>query len=272
MKTRLVIFLISFLSVAKVFAQEPLDSVFTNTDVFAVHIKEVSDESIKFNYPGEDVVNTIKIESVNRIVFRSGRVQTFTEAPSYRQVVDGLDWEYVSVIQTEGQLSGLYLLDDVSAKAKATTGFGSVGKMENRAMMKLKIETAMNGGNVVYITQQNSSSRSQVSNSSSVVSGVAYSNKIPDYNSFSTFLNKKSDFKLIEKHELGVNSTDISVKILPGEIIKFDKAEQSGNLIYVYANIQKEENQRFRVSYFDNEKIILVYRDKKHIYNLVFSI
>ena len=218
------------------------------------------------------VINTVKIESLNRIVFKSGRVQTFAEAPSYRQVVDGLDWEYVSVIQTEGQLSGLYLLDDVSAKAKATTGFGSVGKMENRAMMKLKIETAMNGGNVVYVTQQNSSSRSQVSNSSSVVSGVAYSNKIPDYSNFSTLLNKKSDFKLIEKHELGVNSTDMSVKILPGEVIKFDKAEQSGNLIYVYANIQKEDNQKFRVSYFDSEKIILVYRDKKHIYNLIFSI
>ena len=190
MRTGLVILFISLLSTVKVFAQEPLDTVFTKTDVKAVHIKEVSEESVKFTYPGEDVVNTIKIESVNRIVFKSGRVQTFSEAPSYRQVVDGLDWEYVSVIQTEGQLNGLYQLDDVSAKAKAMTGFGSVGKMENRAMMKLKIETAMNGGNVVYITQQNSSSRSQVSNSSSVVSGIAYSNKIPDYNAFLNLTNK----------------------------------------------------------------------------------
>ena len=269
---RSIIILISLLSVIRVFAQETLDSIFTKTDILPVHIKEVSDESVKFNYPGEDVVNSLKIESVNRIVFKSGRVQTFKEAPSYRMVVDGLDWEHVSVIQTEGQLSGLYLLDDVSAKAKAMTGFGSVGKMENRAMMKLKIETAMNGGNVVYVTQQNSSSRSQVSNSSSVVSGVAYSNKIPDYSDFSNLLNKNSDFRLIEKHELGVNSTDISVKILPGETIRFDRAEQSGNLVYVYANISNEDSNKFRVSYFDTEKIILVYRDKKHIYNLIFSI
>ncbi len=272
MKNTIVIILIWLLSTGKVFAQEPLDSIFTKTDVLPVHIKEVSDEGVKFNYPGEDVLNTVKIESVNRIVFKSGRVQTFIEAPSYRQVVNGLDWEYVSVIQAEGQLSGLYQLDDVSAKAKAMTGFGSVGKMENRAMMKLKIETAMNGGNVVYITQQNSSTRSQVSNSSSVVSGVAYSNKIPDYRTFSNLLNKKSDFRLIEHHELGVNSTDISVKILPGEVVKFVRAEQLGNLVFVYANILKEDNQKFRVSYFDNEKIILVYKDKKHIYNLIFSI
>ena len=64
----------------------------------------------------------------------------------------------------------------------------------------------------------------------------------------------------------------MSVKILPGETIEFGKVEKSRNLIYVYANINKEDNQKLRLSYFDNEKIILVYRDKKHIYNLIFSI
>ena len=82
-------------------------------------------------------------------MFSSGGVQTFAEPPVYRQVVYGTDWEYDEVVLMEYQLKGLYQLDQVSAKAKTMTGHGSVGKMENRAIMKLKIETAMNGGNVV---------------------------------------------------------------------------------------------------------------------------
>lgn len=253
-------------------AQEQLDSIFTKNEILTVNIKEVTEEVVKYSYPGEEITNSLKIGSVKKIVFKSGRVQVFSEEQSFRQVVDGLDWEYVVVIQLEDQLKGLYQLDQVSAKAKAMTGWGSVGKMENRAMMKLKIETAMNGGNIVYLTQQQSSTRSQVSSSSSVVSGVAYANKIPDYNSFSSLVNNQSEFQLIENHSLGVNSTDITVKILPGESIKFDRIEQSGSLIYVYATIDKEDTDKFRVSYFDNEKVILVYRDKKNIYNLIFRI
>jgi hypothetical protein len=74
--------------------------------------------------------------------------------------------------------------------------------------------------------KQNSLSRSHVSNSSNVVSGVAHSDKIPDYRNLSNLLNKKSDFKIIEKHKPGVNSIDMSVKILPDEVIKLDRAEQ----------------------------------------------
>lgn len=268
----LIIQFLILVSIKGVHAQESLDSIYSSNETLGVHIKEVTEEVVRFSYPGEDILNSLKLSSVKKIVFSSGRIQTFAEAPVYRQVVDGTDWEYVEVVQVEDQLKGLYQLDQVSAKAKAMTGLGSVGKMENRAMMKLKIETAMNGGNVVYITQQQSATRSQVSNSSSVVSGVAYSDRIPEYSSISSIIKDQDIFQLIEKHELGVNSTDISVKALPGESIKFNRIEKSGNLTYVYANIPNEDTEKFRISYIDNEKIILVYRDKKHIYNLVFRI
>lgn len=94
---------------------------------------------MKFTYPGEEIQNSLNLSSVSKIVFRSGRVQNFSESRSYRQVKNGLDWEYVTVIQTENDVKGLHQLDQVNAKAKAATSWGSVGKMENKAMRKLLI-------------------------------------------------------------------------------------------------------------------------------------
>lgn len=262
-------FLLVFISVTFTLAQDALDSIFTNTEVLAVNIKEVNEESVKFSYPGEEIQNTLNLNSVSKIVFRSGRIQNFAESRSYRKVINGLDWENVTVIQTENDVKGLYQLDQVNAKAKAMTGWGSVGKMENKAMRKLLIETAMNGGNVVYLSQQNSSTRTQKSTSSSVVGGVAYSNIVPNYNSFSKLMERKDGFKYIENHSLGVNNDDMKVSTQAGKLIKFDKIEKSASMIYVTAKFPKIDTERFRVSYFDSNQIILVYRTKKHIVNLI---
>ena len=265
-------FSLVILSVTLTFAQDALDSIFTNTEVLAVNIKEVTEEAVKFTYPGEEIQNSLNLNSVSKIVFRSGRVQNFSESRSYKQVKNGLDWEYVTVIQTENEVKGLHQLDQVNAKAKAATGWGSVGKMENKAMRKLLIETAMNGGNVVYLTQQNSSTRTQRSTSSSVVGGVAYGNIIPDYTAFTKITEGKDGFKYIENHSLGVNSDDMKVSAQNGELVKFDKVERAGSMIYVYAKFPKIDTDKFRVSYFDNDQIILVYRTKKHIVNLILML
>lgn len=160
MKSLHLLLLILFISVGA-YGQEPLDSIFTSSDVMLVNVKEVTEESVKFSYPGEDILNTLSSNAISKIVFRTGRVQTFTEENSFGEVKNGLDWEYVTVVQNDNELKGLYQLDQVNSKAKAATGWGSVGKMENRAKRKLLIETAMNGGNVVFLTQQNSSTRTQ---------------------------------------------------------------------------------------------------------------
>ena len=184
-------------------------------------------------------------------------------------VKNGLDWEYVTVIQNDRELKGLYQLDQVNAKAKAATGWGSVGKMENRAKRKLLIETAMNGGNVVFLTQQNSSTRSQNSSSSSVMGGVAYGSAIPNFQSFKSITETIDEFRYVEKHTLGVNNDDMKIASQDGQIVQLSTAEKNGHLIYVSANIPGIDETKFRVSYFDNEQIILVYRTKKQIVNLV---
>ena len=251
------------------FAQDPLDSIFTSADLMLVDIKEVTEESVKFSYPGEEILNTIGTNSISKIVFRSGRVQTFAEESSFAIVKNGLDWEYVTVIQNDRELKGLYQLDQVNAKAKAATGWGSVGKMENRAKRKLLIETAMNGGNVVFLTQQNSSTRSQNSTSSSVMGGVAYGSAIPNFDAFKTLIDGNEEFRFVEQHSLGVNNDDMKVSTQKGDIVTLNGAEKSGHLIYVSANFPGIDESKFRVSYFDKEQVILVYRTKKQLVNLI---
>lgn len=251
------------------FAQEKLDSIYTTSEVLAVHVKEVTNEKVQFVYPEEEVVNTMEVGSIVKIVFKSGRTQTFSEVSSFRGVKNGLDWEYVTVIQNDRELKGLYQLDQVNAKAKAATGWGSVGKMENRAKRKLLIETAMNGGNVVFLTQQNSSTRSQKSTSSSVLGGVAYGSSVPNFDAFKKIVESQDELRYVEKHALGVNSDDLKVATQTGEIISLTNIEKSGHMIYVNASIPGEDETKFRVSYFDNEQIILVYRTKKQIVNII---
>jgi hypothetical protein len=59
---------------------------------------------------------------------------------------------------------------------------------------------------------------------------------------------------------------------MTGAMISFDRMENNGGLIYLFGSIPNEGTEKFRLSYFDDELIVLVYRTKKHIYNLVFQI
>ena len=249
--------------------QEALDSIFTATEILAVNVKEVSEESIKYAYPGEDLVNSISTSKISKIVFKSGRTQVFEEERAFRTVRNGLDWEYVTVVQNDQELKGLYQLDQVNSKAKAATGWGSVGKMENRAKRKLLIETAMNGGNVVFLTQQNSSTRSQNSTSSSVMGGVAYTNTIPNIQLLQDLLRTGDELRFVEEHSLGVNSDDLKVSAQKGELVKLTNPEKSGHMIYVNANVPGVNETKFRVSYLDDKEVILVYRTKKQIVNVI---
>lgn len=269
MKKSFLLFAICFGMHLMSFAQDPLDSIFISSDVMLVNIKEVTEESVKFSYPGEEILNTLSTNTISKIVFRTGRIQTFAEESLFGIVKNGLDWEYVTVIQNDRELKGLYQLDQVNSKAKAATGWGSVGKMENRAKRKLLIETAMNGGNVVFLTQQNSSTRSQKSTSSSVMGGVAYGSKIPNYASFKSVVDSNDEFRYVEQHLLGVNNDDMKVSTQDGHVAKINTAEKNGHLIYVNASIPGIDESKFRVSYFDNEQVILVYRTKKQLVNLI---
>lgn len=259
------------------YAQEKYDKIYTNDKVIECSIKEVTPDAVKFCYPNEDLLNSIYKNAILKIEYKSGRVEEFAEATSFKTVRSGADWENVSISQIESEVKGLFKLDDVSSKAKGTTALSNVNKVKDRAMKKLKIQAAMMGGNIVYLTQQDTKGNimggeyqaSQATETN--YTGVAYTNKRPSFSEFQDLFERVKNYRLLSKEFLGNNSTDMGTAKTKVNQVSLNSIEDEKGFIYVYANIPGEDSNKFRVSYFDEEVVVLMYEDKRKIYNLVLA-
>ena len=253
-----------------------VDSVYTNEGTLAVNVKEITETGIRYTFPNEDVINTVFKNSVYRVKYKSGRVQSFTEALALAPVTGGDDWEKVTLSKLEWEIKGLYKLEDVNAKAKGTTEFSNVNKVKNRAFDKLRMEAAMLGGNVVFLTDQATNgnlygSRFQAARSTETfLSGIAYSNRRPTYASFMAQLGTARDFYLKETQRLGNSSTEIHKE--PGSTVAhIDSVADENGQVFVTMSGSELTPGRYRLTYFDNQKIVLMTRDRRQIINLVLG-
>lgn len=158
------------------------DSIFKiNGTVLPVNVTEVTENSIKYTYPGEEVSNTINKNTVAKVIFKSGRVQEFGSQLNLAPVKSCLDWQNVQISKIESEVKGLMKIDNVGAKAKGTTSLSSIAKLQDRAFNKMKMQSAMMGGNIIYMLNEHaeealmSSGDGGTSRPPSVtVSGVCY--------------------------------------------------------------------------------------------------
>ena len=249
------------------------DTIYTNQEKIVGTIKEVGSDEVKFTYQNEDMVNTIYKNTIQKIVYKSGRVQTFAQTTSLKTVKSADDWENVSLTQLESETKGLFKLGDVSSKAKGTTELANQERVKQRAMRKLKIETAMLGGNLVYTTNQRSQGNILGSNYTSgqsaetSLTGIAYCNILPDYKKFSQLIGNRKDFVVWSVTKLWSSGSDLSVSQVE-KPVTIDKVYPNGEMIMIDATTKAAKETTFRVSYFDDEYFTLLYRDKSTIYNL----
>ena len=118
-------------------AQNSIDTLFTNNGRLAVSIKEITNDAIKFSYPGEELVNSIYKNSVFKIVHRSGRLETFNETSSFNIVKGGDEWEKVAITSVPDEVKGLYKLGNISTKATGATAFANVNS-KRQDLQKIK--------------------------------------------------------------------------------------------------------------------------------------
>ena len=258
-----------------VVAQSELDSIFTTNGKLAVNIKEITEDAVKFSYPNEDLVNSIYKNTIFNIKHKSGRLEVFNETSSFKPIKGGADWENVSITRVETELKGLFKLEEVTSKATGATSFSNVNTVKDRAFKKLKIETAMVGGNTVYIIDQTTNGVRNggygADPARTNLSGVAYSNARPNFEEFSTLLNTRNEFSYAEYHYLGNNSTDLETGTPSQETVILTNPRNESGFIMVQADISGENTEEYRVTYVDNETIILMYRDKKKVYNIILK-
>lgn len=200
------------------------DTIYKSDGEFlAVNVTEVSDVSIKFMYPGENFSNSIGKNVVSKIRFKSGRVQDFASTLNMMQVKSCVEWENVQISNIESEVVGLSKIDVVGAKARGMTTMSSIAKLQDRAFNKIKIETAMLGGNVAYLIEQttetaiNGGQYGGTKLPSVSISGLAYTSKkvfrneikAGTYNLASIYILRANEFEM-EQEEIRPQSFDIN--------------------------------------------------------------
>ena len=273
-KKIILIFLIANLFTLKCFAQT--DTIYTNNEKISCSVKQVTSDAINFVYPGEEMINSIYKNTVEKIVFKSGRIQIFAEATNYKTVKGVDDFENVSLTSIETEIKGLFKLGDLSSKAKGTTTMSSMEKVKERAIYKLKVTAAMMGANIIYLNQ-NTTTGNQVGtkyqagkSTETNLAGYAYSNKLPNYDDFEKSINNKVVFKSIEQTKMSQRDSDFD-KWETLDNVYIIKIYKESGLIMVKAQIEGVKFDTFRVISFTNEHFTLVYKDGERIYNYKIS-
>ncbi len=257
-----------------------MDTIYSNDERIACSVKEVTPEAVKFSYPNEELVNSVFKNTIQKIIFKSGRVQIFAEATYFKTVNSVDDYENVSLSHVYTEVQGLYKIGEVGSKARGTTALSNMEKVKERAERKVKMQAAMLGANVIYLTQFGTSQGHMGTQYSPGVatatnmSGVAYCNKLPSYDGFTNLMNSKMQFmmKVYEVDKLGSSDYEYS-KFADSSKVIINKVTNDNGFIMLEASIASFDNTSFRVIFFSNSEMILECTDTSDITeNAIYNI
>lgn len=266
-------------------AHAQTDTIFSNNDKISCTVKEIGEDAVRYCYPGEELLNSIYKNAVQKIVFKSGRVQVFAEATSFKTVNSVEDFENVTITQLESEVKGLFKLGDLSAKASGATNMSNEERVKERAYRKLKMIGAMMGGNIVYVTDKRSNGNVRGSggfynnngafvgggvaqNTETSLTGIAYCNKLPDFETFKACIKTKRSFQVVEKTKLWSGAADYK-KAPEALSFQITNIKNENGLIMLEANLEDEKKYTsFRVVSIQKDSFNIFYEDKSTSYNL----
>lgn len=254
-----------------------VDTLYSNNQKIPCSITEITPDAVKYKYPGEDLVNSVYKNSVQKIVFKSGRVQVFAEATSFKAVNTVDDYENIAITGVESEVKGLYKLGDVSAKAVGTTMLSSQERVKGRAYRKLKMQAAMMGANAIFLTNQQVRGNEnggyyQAGNPSQTnLTGVAYSSQMPNLEEFKKLVGKRNIYGSVLRYKLWASDADMSKDSEMSELKIEDIIDDNG-VVTVRGDLEGVKKYRdFRLARFDKDSFSLYYKDKTTAYCYVFS-
>lgn len=273
---RHLLFAVTFFMSTLAYAQ--MDTVVLNNQRIACSVKEVTPEAVKYTFPGEDVINSVYKNTVQKIIFKSGRIQTFAESTSYKEVKGVIEYEKVTITSVENEIKGLFKLSDVSSKAKGTTVYSNQERVKDRAYRKIKIQAAMFGANIIYLTNQRTEGNkygtyfTAGSTAETNLTGVAYSNVLPDIEKFKKIIGSRTNFTAIERFQLRASDSDVSDdKVNKPFTIK--NITNDNGIIFIEGELTTEKNVFiFQVANFDNNTFSIAYKYKGDAFNFTIAI
>jgi hypothetical protein len=136
----------------------------------SVYISGIAERSVTFNYPEENIQYTKSKNSIDEIVFASGRRSKGSEKV---EVTNVEQWENVIITNNPEDVEGLSRKENLYQKSTATTVFTGSEKVDAKATRKIKKAAAALGAHIIYIQDQSSDKGIRRVNRS-IKSGVAY--------------------------------------------------------------------------------------------------
>jgi hypothetical protein len=281
-------FIISFVSSA-----QQLDTLYTLDKKIIASVKEVSPEQVSYVLPNDQVIHKVSKHGVVKIVYSSG--STEQNKLSKQPIITGPEeWEKVIVVDQSDATQGLYKICDISVSASRVDWFRSnKSKLHENAKRELKMIAAMQGGNVVYLTSQSSgvlgsstylypnnyrgrnygyyghtTSYGSVEN----LNGSVFSSKLLDTLAFQNLANTEPSCRLFSKLKMRYyNGKIIDQEFRTQEFTLKKYTIENGNII-IHQELKGIPVNQFRVTYFDEKKLILSYQHISSYYTLAFFI
>jgi hypothetical protein len=125
------------------------DKIYTHKgDSIVCKVTEMGEKTIKYKYEGEELTNSITKNLVSQVKFANGRTQKVSDKVVVASV---LDWEKVIITNVESDVEGLTRVGEMMAKASSGWSTTNQGKMEKKAMDKLKKDAAAQGCHIVLL-------------------------------------------------------------------------------------------------------------------------
>jgi hypothetical protein len=245
------------------------DTIFSNNEKIPCLVKEITPDAVKFVYLKEEMVNAMYKNAIQKIVFKNGRTQTFSEASALRKVIRPDNYEHVTITQLESEVKGLFKIGEVSAKAKGTTRFSNQDRVKKRAYRKMKSSAAMMGANTVYLLhQRDEGNRLGGVTAETSLTGVAYSNVLPNFEEFSKLIEGKKKFIAIQEVTLFSGGSKMNTSDIMIAFEMFDLTNVDGRIMMNGILQTQLENFIYRVVSFDKDHFYLYYETKDMAYNI----
>lgn len=272
MKSKTLLVLSTLLG-SSLFCSAQTDTLVINNEKISCSVSEITVDAVKFKYPGEEMVNTVYKNTVQKVIFKSGRTQTFVEATSYKKVAKVDDYENITTTTVESEIRGLFKLGDVSSKAKGTTILSNQERVKGRAFKKMKIQAAMMGANVVLLSNQRSEGNKyggyyqSGSSTETSLTGIAYTNQLPNLEDFKKLVKSKTSFSVIEEYKMWASDSDMSKSNIKGEFTLANIINDNGIITLEGQLSGLKKYNKFRLTAFNNETFSIYYQDKSTVYN-----
>jgi hypothetical protein len=137
-----------------------------NGDKLNVTVLKASQADVEFSYPGESVTQIISKKLIESIKYKSGREEKINDKV---RVYSESDYYLVTITMEEKEVAGLRRIGEVSARQSVP--YGGRSKLREKALVKIKKESAAIGGHIILL-QLDEFSNSPINTVS--LSGVSY--------------------------------------------------------------------------------------------------